>query len=164
MGKPDLIADELRRLLSYDPQTGIFLRRFRTRGAPAPTVAIGSPNSDGYLRVSLQGKQYLLHRLAYVYMTGVWPSGVVDHIDGDRTNNAYGNLRNTTRAGNNQNLRKCRASGTSGYLGVHKKGDKWRAQITTDRKQLHLGTYERPEDAHEVYLAAKRMLHHTCTL
>ena len=95
-------AERLRELLHYDPETGIFRwRNWRT--GPAKETA-GRP-SQRYLQIQVDGRRYQAHRLAILYVTGVWPPDVVDHIDGDGFNNRIANLRSATKSQNLHNRR-----------------------------------------------------------
>lgn len=156
----------LQLMLSYDLDTGVFLWRSK----PAPCVragsVAGSPDKDGYLRIQLDGKQHKLHRLAFLLVDGAWPIGQVDHIDGDRQNNRWANLRVVNQAINQQNRRQQQRGARTGLLGVYqKKGNvKFTARIYVDGKRIHLGSYECAEVAHAAYVRAKRELHQGCTL
>jgi hypothetical protein len=113
----------------------------------------------------VDGKEYRVHRLAWLHVHGVWPSAEIDHIDGIRTNNAIANLRDVDRATNCQNMRKALpANKGSGLLGVYPSDNKWRARITVNNRAVGLGTFDSKETAHEAYLAAKRTLHGGCTI
>lgn len=92
-------------------------------------------------------------------MTGRWPSLEVDHIDADRDNNCWSNLREATRSQNNANerLRKCNTSGFKG-VSYYQPTGRWRVQIQKDRKKRNLGYFKTPEEAHAVYLAESERL------
>jgi len=93
-------------------------------------------------------------------MTGEWPTEQIDHKNGDRTDDSFKNLRQATQAMNQQNMRGPKKGNKSGYLGVCEgQGGLWRATITVNGFQNHLGEYETPLLAHEAYLAAKRIHH-----
>jgi len=131
----------LHSLLDYDPTTGLLTWRVNRRQVKAGTVA-GWVNGNGYLQITVQGKHYLVHQLVWFYTTGVWPSEVVDHVDGNKLNNSWKNLREATYRQNNWNRR-----GNSGKLkGVtrNKRTGKWRVQIHIDGKKKELGEYPPP--------------------
>jgi hypothetical protein len=146
-------------LLRYEPDTGHFY--YRTNGKLA-----GSLNGQGYWRLSHKGLNYPAHVVAYLFMTGEWPTMNIDHINGVRTDNRWANLRMIGNAKNMQNLRKARADNKSGLLGVStpKNSKKFIAQISINGRQTYLGTFVTPEEAHEAYLAAKRIHHEACTI
>lgn len=163
MSKADLTAERLRELLHYDPETGVFTwktkpgRRIRL-GAQAGSAA------QGYLEIGVCGGRYRAHRLAWLYVYGVWPKHDIDHIDGNRANNAIANLRDVTRAVNIQNMRRPKPGNKSGYLGVAPCSSRWSAQVHVAGKKRHLGVFDTPELAHAAYVEAKRRLHEGCTL
>jgi hypothetical protein len=97
-------------------------------------------------------------------MTGRWPNGVVDHINGDTSDNQWSNLRDVTHSVNCQNQRRAKRSNASGLLGVSFFDGKPRASISVDGRPIHLGTFDTPEAAHQAYVEAKRKLHAGCTI
>lgn len=88
-------------------------------------------------------------------MTGEWPIGQVDHMDGNRKNNAWLNLRNTSRKINAQNTKRARADSSTGIPGVSRRGESWRSHIVVDGVKRHLGTFSSPEAAGKAFQAAK---------
>lgn len=155
-----LTAERLREILDYDSTTGEFVWRvcLSTR-MPAGKQA-GWVGAQGYRVIRIQGKSWYAHRLAWFYIEGRWPEHDIDHIDGNRTNNARANLRDVTRSVNLQNQRRARKRKASGApLGVVRAGNRWAAQIVVDGALKHLGSFGCPVEAHECYLAAKRKLH-----
>lgn len=162
--RPELTAERARELLAYDPDTGVFRwRRYRGRMA-AGFVAGSLHDTTGYLRVRIDGRGHFPHRLAFLVMLGRWPADEVDHIDGNRANNAWSNLRECARGMNSQNQRGAQRGNKSGFLGVQRNGVAWRAVIQVDGQRKHLGQYDTPENAHRAYLRAKRELHPGNTL
>ncbi len=118
----------------------------------------------GYLRLYLSGRHYLVHRLVWLFVTGHWPLGLIDHRDGDKTNNRFSNLRDADNRLNQQNQRTAHRDSHSGVLGVSRNGGRWKARIKFGGAQVTLGSYATPEEAHNAYIAAKRSLHEGCTL
>lgn len=141
-------------LLYYNPETGAFVWKVRTGGRTGEGKAAGSTRRDGYHQVIIRGRPYLSHRLAWIYMTGEWPSSFIDHKDGIRNNNQWANLRLATRAQNGQNMRikRVTASGLKGVTPVSK-SNKFQARIRADGKSRNLGCFDTAEEAHEAYMA-----------
>ena len=154
-----LTVERLRELLHYDPKTGVFTWRVR-RGSRAPLGGIaGSINADGYRLIGLEGIRYLAHRLAWLYMTGVFPPNV-DHRNRRNDDNRWSNLRAATKAQNSWN-RPMQANNKSGFKGVSysKSNRGWVAQIMANRRKIHLGTFATPLVAATVYERASRKYH-----
>lgn len=157
--KNELTHDRLKRVLHYERETGVFtwLVQLGWRG-PVGAEA-GTRHSRGYTHIMIDQKLYLAHRLAWFYVTGGWPADKIDHIDGNRLNNRFANLREANASQNNQNRKKL-ASGTSPLKGVswHIRNRMWKSRIKRDGKQIRLGLYRTEEEAHAAYcLAAKEM-------
>jgi hypothetical protein len=167
MAVKDITPERLRRLLDYDPATGLFRWRVTVnRSAVAGSVA-GTPGGEGrvYTNIQIDGTKVAAHRLAFLYMTGAWPDAEVDHINGEGHDNRWENLRCATRAQNQQNMRKARSNNAGGVIGIRKRGKRWTASITADGKRsIHLGTFDDAESAHQAYLVAKREMHPFCTI
>lgn len=163
--KTELTAERLRELLSYDPATGQFIRKATSRTDQIGSVAY-TAHTSGYSRFSVGHKKYYAHRLAWMYVYGVWPSGDIDHINHDKTDTRISNLRDVSRSVNNQNQIRAQAGGASKVLGVSwsKAAQKWGACITVDGKNHHLGLFVEKEDARGAYIKAKRELHIGCTI
>ena len=143
---------ELRANLSYCPETGIFTRLSTGR-------EINTTNSAGYIVLKYKGKQYLGHRLAFIYMTGSAPK-YVDHINGNKVDNSWNNLRECTLQHNNYNM-KTTSLNTSGVKGVswHKRLKKWQAYIKVNKKTKSLGYYKDLELAESVVREARDLYH-----
>jgi hypothetical protein len=99
-------------------------------------------------------------------MTGEWPGGVIDHINGNRADNRWQNLRPSDATLNQQNQRKAKTGNITGLLGVAlcKESGKYIAQITHEYRHFHLGKFNTPEEAYAAYLGAKRVIHKACTI
>ena len=153
--------DRLKELFHYDPETGLFTWIvFRGGGSPRIGTVAGSPNEDGYVKIKVDQKLYAAHRLAWLYMTGSFPSLEIDHINGQPADNRFSNLREASRTENNRNT-KISKNNQSGFKRVtrNKKNGKWAAHIRSNDKQKFLGNFETPELAHEFYCLAADMLH-----
>jgi|688.fasta_scaffold108618_2 hypothetical protein len=152
MASPILTQEQLKMLLNYDPETGVFT--WRKTGRNATTV-----RPDGYVKITVNGRQCYAHRLAWLYMTDTLPA-IIDHIDRNPSNNKFNNLRAVTRSQNQHNRIKQR-NNTSGYKGVvfFKRAKRWRAAIFVNSKPIYLGYYDTPEQASAAYQEAASKYH-----
>ena len=157
-------AELLLACLQYSPDEGSFRWRDGSGRKGKPGQLAGSIGKSGYARIRYGSRQYLSHRLAILALTGAWPEGEVDHINGSKADNRACNLRVVTREQNQQNLRAARSDNRSGYLGVSRAGSRWQARIDVSGVQKYLGTFASPEEAHGAYVSAKRLLHPTCSI
>lgn len=148
----------LKAALDYDEHTGLFTWVKPRVGIKAGTKA-GSRHNCGYVAICIDGRDYLAHRLAWFWHYGTWPIYLIDHIDGNRANNAIANLRDVPRIFNAHNVRRANRDSKTGFLGVTKIKRGFEAQIATRGVHYHLGVFKTPEQAHEAYIAAKRVLH-----
>lgn len=156
----ELTQSRLQSLLHYDPCTGVFTWLVQKSSRRKVGDEAGGICGNGYRQIGLDGKLYLTHRLAWLWMIGEWPKDQIDHINGVRDDNRWSNLREATNAENCQNL-KINSNNKSGYMGVswHAKKGKWKAQISSTGCNKYLGQFTSPEDAHAAYLAAKAIVH-----
>lgn len=157
------------KLFSYDPETGVLTRiAYQTRAreiVPLPEPKPAGCLKDGYLRVSLFGRSFYVHRLAWLIVHGEWPD-VIDHINGDRSDNRIANLRSITDAENHQNIRRPKVNNPHGMLGVnwHAGAGKFMAQISVNNRSKYLGLFDTAEEAQAAYFHAKRELHDLATI
>ncbi len=143
-----LTAEKLKRLLNYNPDTGVFTwALYRNRLALEGDIA-GCVHPTGYVRMHVDGKIHLAHRLAWLYMYGDWPVNEVHHIDGNKENNAIANLADVTCT-ENMRARGSFKNNTSGVKGVayHKLKGKWCAAIGIGGKNIYLGYFKEFDDA-----------------
>lgn len=152
----------LKALLRYEPDTGNF---YWLAGKRAGRLA-GFGFTRGRIQICINGKNYYAYRLAWLYVTGCMPKGVIDHKNGNALDNSIDNLRDTTQSGNLQNQRRARSDNvTSGVLGVKGRSNgKWQAAINVNGKNIHLGTFSDVQQASDAYLAEKRKSHAMCTI
>jgi len=116
--KSTLTAERLRTILAYDPATGLFTRNHDVGGYKAGGIA-GSKNKRGYINISIDGMIYCAHRLAFLYVDGVMPSGSVDHINMVKDDNRWSNLRDVDARTNRENMREAMLTNcSSGVLGA----------------------------------------------
>jgi hypothetical protein len=160
-GMEMLTQSRLLELLEYDLETGIFIRKISSSSRARKGDRAGyCDKSHGYRSISIDSTEYYEHRLAWLYVNGGFPINEIDHINMDRADNKFSNLREATRSQNGQNKNKlCR--NTSGVKGVtwHKDAQKWMAQINVNRKHYYLGVFETIKDAGKAYSDASDSLH-----
>lgn len=142
--------------LIYDPMTGLWRRKLKTHPNWKLT---GFLDATGYLCVSIYGAPYLAHRLAWLYMTGVWPESDIDHIDGDRTNNQWSNLRLASRTDNRRNAKSVRRKHLLPRGVSRSSTHSFRTRIKVHGRQIELGSYPTSAEASEVYQLAADLLH-----
>jgi hypothetical protein len=124
----------------------------------------GSLRRDGYVYIMFDGFRGMAHQFVFLYVAGKWPIQEIDHIDGNKANNAFANLRQVSRRTNTENKRTAKRTSTTGFLGVIRHPRGFVASIVNEGTRTYLGIYETPEAAHEAYIQAKRRLHQGCTI
>jgi hypothetical protein len=172
MSKYASITQEyLKSILDYNPDTGIFVWRERPvdhfkdgkQTKEHNCNAWNAKNSgkqagclrDGYIQICIKKKLYLAHIIVYIYMTGNQPNEGIDHDNGEPSDNRWINLRPATKSQNGANS-KIKTTNTSGFKGVSfdKAKNKFLAKITVKTKQIYLGRFNTPEEAHKAYCKA----------
>ncbi len=162
-----LTQERLKELFDYN--NGQLIRKTnRGRGGvgnrwKAGTV-LGWVADNGYIEGSVDFVTYKMHRLVWLWHKGSFPNLHIDHIDGNPSNNRIENLREVTYAQNMQNQRKPRITNKLGYQGVYQVNNKFRATLTTNGKNKHIGYFDTPEQAHNAYIIEKRKIHKFSTI
>ena len=148
-------------MLDYDPATGVF----RWRVSNSNRVTVGSKagclcKRHGYIVIGVNGQVLGAHRLAWLWMTGEMPSGLVDHVNGNRQENRWDNLRLASQSDNLCNRGK-QKNNTSGFKGVnrHSQSGKWEARITKNKVTKRLGLFDSAIDAANAYCRAASAVH-----
>lgn len=137
--------------ISYDPETGIFTWvETKRRGFNGKKAGCFCPR-DGYIRIRINGKLELAHRLAWNICNPDDPltsQEQIDHINHIRTDNRICNLRKVTNTENSRNA-SIGVNNTSGALGVwrEKRRNKWVAEIKVDRRKIHIGQFDDFDEA-----------------
>lgn len=152
--------ERLLEIIDYDSLTGIFTRKVKVGRNCRLDKPLGRLNTRGYLDCKIESKIYSLHRLAWFYVTKNWPIDQIDHINCIKTDNRFENLREATRSQNMCNKNKMKHN-KSGYKGVYwdKQSSKWKAQITINKVQKCIGSFDDPLEAHNAYCNAAKELH-----
>lgn len=158
--KQELTVESIRRLVSYDAETGTFTRLVPGGNGVKAGDRTGYVNAGGYVVLSLCDQKLYAHRVAWLLTHGEWPTKFIDHIDGDKQNNRIENLRNVSNQLNTQNIRAARGA-SSGLLGAYwdKQKSKWMSLIMTNGRSKFLGYHQTPEGAHAAYMNAKSTMH-----
>lgn len=158
--KSNIDLDGIKSFLRYEPSTGEFwwLKSNSNRvrvGDKAGSLAI-----TGYYEISYKKQRILAHRLAWFFGYGLMPDGVIDHINGVKTDNRVCNLRCVGQLENSQNSYKPTIASRSGVRGVYQNHvGSWIAQITANGSKMHLGSFKSIDEAKNAYLTAKLKFH-----
>lgn len=154
MSKLNLTQRELRELVHYDENTGVFTAVVG-RDRIKPGSVLGCVNY-GYVVIGINGHKYRAHRLAWLYVYGKWPSKLLDHENGIRSDNRLCNLREADHSQNAFN-RRLRSDNTSGQKGVvwNKRNSRWTAEITVRGERFFLGSFSDKKYAVRAYQAAE---------
>lgn len=154
-----LTAERLRAVLEYNPATGDFTRLIDCGGrgtkSRVGSVAGRPHHRDGRIDIMIDRKSYAAHRLAFLWMTGKWPSRVVDHINRNPSDNRWSNLRPATISQNNTNSVRTKGQKRDADLprGVYRSSGRFQAQYGRDG---YLGIFDTPDEASAAVLAAIR--------
>ncbi len=153
MSGPDI--NDVLALVDYDASTGVFLSK-KSQGRMVKGAPAGALRSDGYRVISVRGKSYRAHRLAWLISYGKWPA-LIDHINRDRDDNRIANLREATKPENMANsvLRDGKPI-TGTRWAAHAK--RWMARTTIAGKTVFLGYFDTQEKAAAAYRSKRREL------
>ena len=152
-----LTQSKLKELLHYDPHTGVFTALTKRANRVNIGDRAGHVDSKGYAVIKIAQKAYKAHRLAWLYMTGAHPQDQIDHINRQRSDNRFSNLREATNSENQRNQKPNRLN-TSGHAGVRRakttvKGKEywsWIASIGVEGVKTYLGSFRTKEEAVKV--------------
>lgn len=160
-----ITAAELKAALQYDPESGVFYWLVN-RGPKHVGDVAGSIAPQGYRQLTIGAIAVRANRMAHLYMTGSHPTGQMDHINGDRQDDRWENLRDATPSMNMQNRKAAQVTNKSGLLGVFflRRKNKWTARLRRRGVDHYIGHFDTPEQAHAAYLAKKREVHEGCTI
>ena len=157
MAKADLTLERLREVLFYETDTGLF--RWLIRCAPwaGPGEIAGSVNKRGYLSIGIDRAVFQSHRLAWFYVTGSWPTGLIDHINQKPGDNRFCNLRDVTNSENLLNRSRANAGNVTGVLGVTRRSSdgRFQAHIGFRGQKKYLGAFDTLDAAIAARLAAR---------
>lgn len=151
-------AKIIKKILSYNPKTGEFRWKVNIAINTRMGSVAGRRNLLGYWIIKYKYRGYRRSRLAWLYMKRRWPKDMIDHINGEKSDDRWENLREATRSQNLLNSKKPR-SNTSGYKGVTAFRGDWRAIIRINGKQKVIGRYKTKIAAHLAYVDAVKRHH-----
>jgi hypothetical protein len=154
-----LTQSELKKLLDYNPDTGIFTWTNPKKKTNIGKIA-GCFDSAGYVIIRINKKSYKAHRLAWLYNYGKFPNSLLDHINGIKNDNKLCNLRECTNIENQFNT-KLNIRNISGAKGVswNNQLKKWKVCLNINKQQKHFGYFENLELASLVATEAKIKFH-----
>ena len=155
-----MTQDELKSLFWYHPEFGVFYWRQELRnGAIKPFDMAGCKDKDGYTQIKLKGRVYRAHKLAWLYMYGETPR-MVDHINGDRSDNRIANLRLASVKQNNENttLRRDNKTGCRGVSFSQREG-KYVARVEHNGKKILIGYFDDLAKAADQVQAARSAIY-----
>lgn len=149
--KPLPPTERLWELFDLNPLTGHLYWRVKTSARCRLDIPAGCTTRNAYRVIRVDGEMYGLHRVIRAWVDGIDPcEHVVDHWDGNPTNNRPWNLRICTQSQNMANVP---------HLGWHiTKSGKYAAAIKHQRKRISLGEFLTPLEAYTAYITAKRLL------
>jgi len=145
-----ITQQKVKELFKYNAEAGVLTNRTNRARSKSGDVAGWVNPSLGYRYISIQYKQYLAHRLIWLYVNGSMPNGQIDHINGVVDDNRIENLRDATRSENRRNS-KMYSNNKIGFKGVTRNGRMFAAAIYANKKQNFIGNFSTPEDAHKAY-------------
>jgi hypothetical protein len=159
MDYPVVTVKRLKELLKYNKETGVFTWKHRRNQLAICGSVAGSLSKNGYVRIKIDGKRYMAHRLAILYTSGYFPETFVDHINRCRADNKYSNLREASASCQAKN-RKVRVDNISGVTGVHwnAKKSRWFAIITDAGASYTIGSFRSMIDATYHRFAAEQCM------
>lgn len=139
-----LTQKRLREVLHYNPETGIF--RF-TKGTRKGKLAGTLHDHRGYLKVSIDNERHMLHRLAWLWMTGLHSRSTIEHKNGDTCDNTWSNLREGL--GWARETHRAPFPEPTQFRGVYQVGDRFEALIPVASEVLNIGSFSTAEDARD---------------
>lgn len=153
-----IIIQDLKDMLSYDPLGGVFTWISVSKFHTEKNGNVAGCERDGYWCVKIDSISHKAHRLAWLYTYGSWPTGVIDHINGNGLDNRLCNLRDVSQTINAQNHKETiKSNGLP--TGVSFCAGGYRARIQVNKKKIFLGVFTSSDKAHEAYRLARNQYH-----
>ena len=154
----ELTQAKLKEILEYNPETGEFRWKINQNSNAMAGAVAGSYDTNGYCRVRVFRKLHMVHRLAWLYMTGEWPERQIDHDNTVRSDNRWKNLRAATQAQNSQNSGARTAPRLKGVT-WNKKEQRWLVRIDSNGVRHNGGYHDALLDAAAAAISLRRRLH-----
>lgn len=152
------IPDCVKGRIVYDPEKGTFIWKYKNKMHPKLYGKNAGTIRDGYLVIKINGSAFRAHRIALFLMTGEQPA-MIDHINGNKSDNRFSNLRACNNMQNTQNhLKKINKSGLPAGVRNNPSG-RYSARITVNKKVRAIGTFDTIEEAENAYLDARKTFH-----
>jgi hypothetical protein len=152
----DLNQNDVKYLFNYNKDTGELTRRF-SYGKYKIGDMVGRKDGSGYLRVTINNRDYGVSRIIWLWWYGVNPSDLIDHLDGHRDNNRIENLRESTYRQNSQNMEIHRLGKLVGSS-YDKSRNRWISYISFNKTVIRLGQFKTAEEANVVYIRACKLI------
>jgi len=151
---------DVHRLFHYEPQTGVFTWKVSPGGRGKVGAVAGTKDGEGYTIIRYRGRGYKSHRLAWLYVYGEFPRGLIDHVNGDKSDNRLSNLRDVDHLVNAQNVKQANKNGRSGlrWVSWFEQYKKWKASFILMKKSYFVGYFECKQTAYEAAKAARAAL------
>ena len=159
--KDNISVDYLRGVLSYNSSSGCLTWiSTKPRSSKKPGDVAGYVDGSGYLKVKVCGELLLAHRVSYALHIGSFPDGYIDHVNGDKIDNRFCNLR-VVNCSHSQVNRAVFKNNTSGYRGVtwNEAAKSWSARCAVNGKRIHIGYFNDAKSASLAYESAAIKLH-----
>ncbi|GLY59677.1 hypothetical protein Pcaca05_05350 [Pectobacterium carotovorum subsp. carotovorum] len=147
-------------LFSYDHLTGLLKWKNPPSKSRYNPGDVAGTVANGYLKVSVSGKSYYVHRITWLLHYGNNPEFFIDHINGNRSDNRISNLRLASNTENIWNSKKMK-NNSSGVKGVcwNAAANKWVARIRINGERKTVGAFSSIEDAELAITNARNELH-----
>ncbi len=154
-----ITQQDVQDLFDYNPETGEFFWKKKTSLRNWIGKKAGGVGVKGYVYLRINKKKHFAHRIAWLYVHGVLPSGQMDHINGIKNDNRISNLREATNSQNRQNLTAPFSKNKTGYRGVSLRRGYYCVCLKVNKKVVLYKEFKTAKEASDAYMAAKEKYH-----